>query len=144
MGAKQVYFVTPELVEAICSQLAEGKSLRTICKAEGMPSAGTVCRMLANDADFAEQYARAREIQADTIFDEILDIADDSSNDWIETKDGDKFNQEAAARARIRIDARKWMAGKLRPKVYGEKLDLEHTGPNGGPLLLQWAQPKES
>jgi hypothetical protein len=128
MGGKTFYKQTPELLAAICEELAEGKSLRTICKQEGMPSVGVVCRWLSENRAFAEQYARAREAQADAIFDEILDIADDSSNDWIATESGDKFNAEAAARSRIRIDARKWMAGKMRPKVYGEKLDLEHSG----------------
>lgn len=75
---------------------------------------------------------RAREAQADAIFDEILDIADDGSNDWMERHDAEggsigwKENGEAIGRSRLRIDARKWMAGKLRPKVYGEKLGVEH------------------
>lgn len=125
---KTLHVPTAELLQTICERLAEGNSLRTICSKEGMPSVGTVCRWLSENRAFAEQYARARESQADAIFDEILNIADDSSNDWVETKDGERFNAEAAARSRIRIDARKWMAGKLRPKVYGEKVDVEHSG----------------
>ena len=128
MPRVRVHIPTPELLQTICEQLSEGLSLRAICAKEEMPSVGTVCRWLSEDRAFAEQYARAREAQADAIFDEILDIADDSSNDWIDTKDGERFNAEAAARSRIRIDARKWMAGKLRPKVYGEKVDVEHSG----------------
>ena len=69
------------------------------------------------------------------MFDEILEIADDATNDWMERNgEGDaaySLNGEHVQRSRIRIDARKWMAGKLRPKVYGEKQTIEGSGPNG-------------
>lgn len=90
-------------------------------------------RWLAKDeyASFRQQYARAREAQADALFDEMLDIADDGSNDWMERKRDDGstdevLNHEHIQRSRLRIDARKWMAGKLRPKVYGDKAEVEH------------------
>ena len=70
----------------------------------------TVMKWLGQQASFAEQYARARETQADTIFDEIVDLADEAG-----------FTNERIAKARLQIDARKWVAGKLRPKKYGEK-----------------------
>jgi hypothetical protein len=102
------------VMDEICERIAEGKSLRAICKADDMPAISTVMKWLTQDAALAEQYARAREIQADTMFDEVLDIADNS--------DADPQDR------RVRIDARKWMAGKLRPKVYGDKLDVAHSG----------------
>lgn len=97
-----------------------------------MPSKGTVMRWLAENQSFQDQYTHARNAQADTIFDEIIDIADDGSNDWMRRNGQDEepqwvFNGEAARRSQIRIDARKWMAGKLRPKKYGEKLEVEAT-----------------
>lgn len=112
----------------------DGESLRTICCDPDMPARSTVHLWLASDRDFSDHYAIARDRQADTIFDEILDIADDGSNDWMEKRDdeggnlGWKENGEAISRSRLRVDARKWMAGKLRPKKYGEKLDIEHSG----------------
>jgi len=113
----------------ICDQIAEGRSLRSILKDSDMPASSTVFKALAADRGFAERYARAREVQADALFDEILDIADESKNDTFVDADGNiSTNQEVVARSRIRIDARKWMAGKLRPKVYGDKLDLNHSG----------------
>jgi hypothetical protein len=124
--------IKADIAAQICGRLAGGESLRSICSDEGMPDKSTVFRALADDTAFRDQYARAREAQADAIFDEILDIADDGSNDWMERHDdqggniGWKENGEAIGRSRLRIDARKWMAGKLRPKVYGEKLDLNH------------------
>jgi hypothetical protein len=121
-----------EIVDRICERIADGESLRSICADDDMPSTTAVMKWLANDAAFVAQYARAREMQADVMFDEILDIADDGRNDWMERRDeeggnlGWKENGEALNRSRIRIDARKWMAGKLRPKKYGDKLALEH------------------
>jgi hypothetical protein len=85
-------------------------------------------------------YARAREEQADAIFDEVLNIADDARNDWMEKHDEDganigwRENGEAIRRSQLRIDARKWMAGKLRPKKYGDKLEL--SGDSESPLQV--------
>ncbi len=73
-------------------------------------------------------YVRAREDQADTLADEIVAIADDGSNDTYE-KDGVVLtNQDVVARSRLRVDARKWVAAKLKPKKYGDKVDVEHSG----------------
>jgi hypothetical protein len=124
---------TEELADTICTALASGRSLRSICTDEGMPAQSTIFRWLADEryADFREQYTRARESQADALFDEILDIADDGTNDWMERHDeqggniGWKENGEALQRSRLRVDARKWMAGKLKPKVYGERQTVE-------------------
>lgn len=118
----------------ICERISNGESLRQICDSEEMPAASTVFLWLSSDSAFSEQYAHAREAQADAIFDEILLIADDGRNDWMERKNADDRsigwmeNGEAMRRSQLRIDARKWMAGKLRPKKYGEKLDVEHSG----------------
>lgn len=107
--------------DAICERIAGGESLRTICKDRDMPSPATVFKWLNNQPTFAEQYARAREAQADTIVDEIVDIAD-------RAKDPNK--------ARVQIDARKWVAGKMKPKKYGEKVLSEVSGPDGTPIAV--------
>ena len=91
---------------------------------------------MAADPVAADHYARAREAQADAIFDEIIDIADNAQNDWMERNgerggSGYELNGEHIQRSRVRIDARKWMAGKLRPKVYGDKAIVEGPGENG-------------
>lgn len=124
-----------EIADRICAELAEGRSLRSVCCDPDMPAQSSVFRWLADEryAAFREQYARAREAQADAIFDEILDIADDGSNDWMERRreDGsvdEVLNHEHVQRSKLRIEARRWMAGKLRPKVYGDKIEHEHTG----------------
>lgn len=120
---------TPEIANRICEELIEGASLRAICLADDMPNAATVCRWLGKHEDFREQYAHAREAQADTLTDEMLDIADDGSNDWMEKKNGQgdvigvEYNGDAVQRSRLRIDTRKWYASKLAPKKYGEKIE---------------------
>jgi hypothetical protein len=67
--------------------------------------------------------------------DETLEIADDAQNDWMERNGADdvgyQLNGENIQRSRLRIDARKWMAGKLRPKVYGEQQEIDHTSSDG-------------
>ena len=103
-----------ESADTICELIAEGRSLRSICREDNMPSKTEVFRWLAENEAFRNQYARAREAQADHYFDEIIEVADDESLD--------------ANSRRVRVDARKWAAGKLRPKVYGEKIDLNHSG----------------
>lgn len=94
----------------ICTRLVDGESLRKICRDEHMPAISTVMLWLTQDETLSEQYARAKTEQADTIFQEVLDIADSATNEDVQV-------------ARLKIDARKWMAGKLKPKVYGEKID---------------------
>ena len=99
-----------------------------------MPSASTVFKWLRDIEEFSQQYARAKEAQTDAMAEEILDIAEDGRNDWIEAENkrtGETYielNREAIERSRIRIDARKWLMGKLKPKKYGDKVDVAHTG----------------
>lgn len=123
---------TQELFDRICERIADGESLRAICADDDMPSKANVFRWLSARPEAADQYARAREAQADSLFDDMLQIADDARNDWMERNGEDAvgyaLNGEHIQRARLRIDARKWMAGKLRPKVYGDKLDVNATG----------------
>lgn len=134
----------PELTERICERLSDGQSLREICKSEGMPSRATVLRWLRVHDEFRDQYAQAREVQADTIVDEILEIADDARNDWMERQGDDgagvQVNSEHIQRARLRIDARKWVAAKLRPKKYGDRVQTEVSGPDGGPVPITVAE----
>ena len=126
-----------DVFDRICDRIAGGESLRTICADADMPSKEAVRKWLVKDAGGAlvAQYARAREAQADAIFDEIIDIADTAVNDWMEVHGQDdagyRVNGEHIQRSKLRIDARKWMAGKLRPKVYGEKLTMEGAGEHG-------------
>ena len=126
---------TEALAAEICRRLAEGETLRSVCRDKVMPDKATVLRWLADKkkADFRDQYAYAREMQADALFDEALVIADNASGDWMEGEDGKKtLDHENIQRSRLRVDTRKWAAGKLAPKKYGDKLDI------GGSIGLRW------
>lgn len=111
----------------------KGESLNSICATPKMPTSASVYRWLAAFPEFREKYAHAREIQADTLADQILDISNTpvigikkkTSKDGIEITEGDMIEHR-----RLQVDARKWMAGKLAPKKYGDKLeaDLKHSG----------------
>jgi len=105
-----------------------------------MPGVRTVFQWLTRHEEFAQQYAHAREAQADTLADEMLDIADDGSNDWmLRAKNGSvgwEENGEAINRSRLRLDTRKWIASKLKPKKYGDKIDHTHAGDNARPLVI--------
>lgn len=121
-----------ETADSICERIADGESLRNICADEAMPARSTVFKWLSEAQAFADQYARAREAQADAIFDDILEIADDGTNDWMVRNGQDDAgwtaNGEHIQRSRLRVDARKWAASKLRPKKYGDKVDHEVSG----------------
>jgi len=103
-----------------------------------MPSIGAVCRWLTEEdkKPFLEQYTRAREVQADAIFEEMFEIADDGSNDWTKEDEGYRQNGEAIQRSRLRIDQRKWAIGRMAPKKYGDKLNVDATVKHEGALAL--------
>lgn len=120
-----------QLADAICDLLADGKSLRTICSTAKMPSRSTIIRWLAENEGFRNHYARARELQADTLAEEILDIADKAVLGERLKKDGkgkvlERQTGDMVERSKLMIDARKWYAGKLQPKKYGERVALDH------------------
>ncbi len=127
-----------EIATIICSCLAEGESLRSICKNEDLPSRETVRNWLKTNEAFLGQYVRAREEQADNFAEEILEIADDATNDFMERKrqDGsteEVFDKEHVQRSKLRVDARKWLMSKMAPTKYGEKLELG--GPDGQAIV---------
>ena len=117
---KPVIPYSEELAIRICEELSNGVSLQKICARPDMPAQGTIYRMIAQEPFFREIYARAREQAAHTLFDQMIDIADDSSKDLLE--DG-SANNAAIARARLQIDTRARVAGKLAPRVYGERIE---------------------
>ena len=138
---------TQEIADLICGQLASGLSMRTVCKAEDMPDMTTVFRWIRTNEEFRQQYEKAKEECADALAEEMLDIADDGTNDWMERIDKDGMpvgyvlNGEHVQRSRLRLDARKWIASKLKPKKYGDKITNEHTGKDGGAIKTETVLP---
>lgn len=114
-----------KLLDAIYDKISEGSSLRNALKSKGMPKRKTFFEWMKDNPEESNQYAHACEERQEGIFEDIGNIADDSSEDERVTEGGNiVFNGEFAARSKIRIDARKWMLGKMNPKVYGDKLDI--------------------
>lgn len=126
-----------ETADLICERLADGASLRSICLKDDSPAQATVFRWLAASETFREQYARAREAQADVLADEIVDIADDGRRDYVDADGLKTVDHDHIARSRLRVDARKWIASKLKPKKYGDKVSTELTGADGGPVIIR-------
>ena len=128
MGRPTIY--TQQLANLICLRIAEGESLREIVRSEGMPERATVYDWLLKRPDFADQYTRAREEQADTLADEIIAIADEQPEiiPVIDKRTGEliehKLDNAFLQWQKNRIDARKWTAMKLKPKKYGERVAL--------------------
>jgi hypothetical protein len=116
-----------KVIDAICESIADGQSLLEICKSDDMPSRSTVCLWLAEDATLSDNYARACEMRADAIFEEILEIADDASNDWMARNDNGEvqLDSEHVQRSRLRIDARKWVLARMAPAKYGDRLSVD-------------------
>lgn len=128
IGRPSVY--SKELGETICLLVSEGCSVREIADLPGMPGKTTVFRWLLADPDFRDHYARAKEAAAEAMADEIIEIADDASNDYMMRtgKDGEEswvLNGEHVQRSRLRVDARKWVLAKLLPKKYGDRIAVE-------------------
>lgn len=132
MGPGRPTSYTPELAAELCALLAMGQSIRTACKGANMPSVATVYNWLAIIPEFPEQYARAKADAADAMAEDIMDIADDSSNDYMELTYNDqtivRLNQENIQRSKLRIETRRWLMSKYKPKKYGDKLDLTTGG----------------
>lgn len=99
------------VADLILGRLMEGESLRSICADPDMPGRTTVLRWQAENASFGARCARAREVQADAIFDEMQDIADSATPETVQV-------------AKLRISTMQWRAAKLAPKRYGDKLDI--------------------
>lgn len=128
---------TPELAVILCDRISKGESLRKIAEEEAMPSTTTVLRWLDQDEAFRGQYMRARAMQAMLWAEELLEISDDGRNDYYKDDEGRKrTDYDVIARSRLRIDTRKWMLSKMLPKVYGDKLTTEVSGPGGGPVQI--------
>lgn len=125
-----------EVFELIITEIEQGNPLRHALKLKDMPSSQTFFKWLANDAVKSKRYARACEVRADQIFEEIMEIADNHREDAIVTDNGIVMNSEFVQRSRLRIDARKWMLAKMNPKKYGDKVENTLVGDTEKPIVI--------
>jgi nitrogen fixation-related uncharacterized protein len=118
-GRKTEY--DPAIAAEICTRISCGESLRQICMEDKMPVHSTVYLWLLQNKQFSDNYAKAREEQADTLADEIQAIADEPPAEIVDDKGVSRTDSGWVTWQKNRIDARKWVASKLKPKKYGDR-----------------------
>jgi len=119
--------MTKAIIDRICREIVEGKSVKKICESEDLPNVSQVYRWLEKSVEFRDQYTRARELQADFCADRIAEIASESPP---KIGDDNRIDNGYVQWQRLRVDAEKWRASKLAPKRYGDKptQDVDETG----------------
>lgn len=149
-GAGQPTIYTTEIAIEICTAIAtDTVSLKSLCKRnEHFPSVATIFNWLSSNKEFLDLYTRAKEQQADMMAEDILDIADDGSNDFMTITKGDMSyeveNKEWTSRSKLRIESRKWLAAKLLPKKYSEKSQIENKHVFETGAVIDWTIPSEN
>ena len=125
--------------KAVCTMLAMGLIPKRIAERPGMPSERQIYSWAAEiDSPFSREYARARAIGYTRLADEIIEISDDGSNDWMKAKGGYVVNREATERSKLRVDTRKWLLSKCLPKMFGDKLDVSAKHEAGDSFKQIW------
>ena len=131
---------TSELADEICDVVSgTTKGLEKLCKENPhWPDPSTIYRWRRKNDNFYQNYARAKEFQAEVGADEIVAIADDGALDYtINNKGVVVVDHEHIQRSKLRVEARKWSASKLLSKRYGDKIQAEITGTNGAPIQYE-------
>jgi hypothetical protein len=128
------------LLVKILQDIANGKTVKAACEDNDGPDVSTLRRWTYDDTEgFAARFTRARELGIHAMIDECIEISDETSRDTVAGKDGEEVaNHEWISRSRLRVDTRKWLASKIVPKIYGDKVQTELTGAEGGPLTVSW------
>lgn len=130
MGRKSTY--TETIADEICERIANGEPLRQICRDDHMPGWVTVYTWIKTYPQFAERFARARDLGADAIAESCLEIADDATNDWMvangQSSEAYKLNGEHIQRSKLRVETRLKLLAKWSPKKYGDSQKLEMSG----------------
>lgn len=129
MGRPSVF--SQELADEICERIALGETLTEITSDEDKPSPSTVWRWQRSHDDFRKAIAHAREAQTRMWADQIVDLADDSSNDWTirRRQNGEAeevLNRDHIERVKMQIDARKWLMARVNRADYGDKQQIDH------------------
>ena len=113
-----------QIAAEICTRIVKGESLRSVCRDEKMPNIDTIYVWIGKHPLFAEQYARARDEQADTLADEIQALSDEAPRMTLNKHGFEVVDTDWLQGQKQRIDSRKWVASKLKPKKYGDRVSL--------------------
>ena len=120
-----------ELAAKVLDLLAQSGSLRRVCRELGVSRNSIIPWVVDNTEGFGDAYARAKEHGIDTLVEETLDIADDGSNDYMETEHGPALNSESIQRSKVRVETRRWLAERLAPRRYGLRQGLDVMSSDG-------------
>lgn len=139
MSAGRPSSYTLELAAEVCNRIASGLSLRKVCSDESMPCTATVMKWARDIPEFTEQYRAAREMLLEHWAEDILEISDDGSRDYVPAGDdeGVRVDHDHISRSKLRVDSRKWLLSKLAAKKYGDKIDHSVAGPDGGSISIK-------
>jgi len=122
LGLQNMPYTIREIWPKILDRISEGKSLVSAVKASNLPYA-TAKYHLRNNLDLHTKYKAAIEERGDYLADELVDLSDEMPPDGLDPQ----LVNAWVNRQRLRIDARKWSAAKLRPKQWGDKIDVSVT-----------------
>jgi len=104
----------------IVGQVSSGKALSTVLRQDNMPTWVGFHAMVAQDAKLATAYEKAVQDRADRLADEILQLSDEPMPEHLEGAMASAWVQQK----RMQVDARKWIASKLKPRTYGDRIDM--------------------
>jgi hypothetical protein len=134
-GRPTIY--TDEIAHYICTAIESGRNLQEIVEEDGMPCRHTVNRWVEKNPEFCSAYYRARRLQADFFADQILNIADETTSDYVDGKDGRTVNHEHINRSKLRVESRKWLMTRVSPEKWGDKVEKIHSGNPNNPVRVQ-------
>jgi hypothetical protein len=104
--------------DKLLERFANGELLVEICKENTTPARASLYHRIKSNDEFRKAYEIARELHVDAHAEETQIIADNSEED----------SPVKVARDNLRVNVRKWRAGKLEPKKYGDKVQQEISG----------------
>ena len=134
---------TKALADRVCARIAEGRSLRDICRDKDVPvAASSVTQWVLTRDEFAKQYARACGLRAEARFEELMELADHMA--VLEPDEEGKLriacaDREAVNAMRAKIDVLKWALAKMKPEKYSDKLQMEHSGEQHTEVVVRYA-----
>ena len=127
--------MTPFLVKSFLDRVANGESVKSICRDASMPCSATIHNWLRDVPEFREGYARAKEMVGEALAEQIIELADELPGSYFDAEGNKRVDAAHVAWTKLRIESRRWLASKLKPKVYGDKTQV--TGEDGGPVQIK-------
>ena len=123
VGRPVIYPMESPVWKHILEGVSCGRSLSNVIRDEGMPSYQLVRKVIAENAEFRAMYDKAVEDRADKLAEEIIELSDAKMPEGLKGPEASAWVQQK----RLQVDARKWVASKLKPRTYGDKIDVSVT-----------------